>query len=71
MQLEEHTKKECINTLKNKCDAMNSKLTSIESMTANRWKNIDKVIDKFIFGIALILILNITILAAIFCFCLR
>ena len=66
MQSEGQTKKESINTLKNKCDAMHEKLTSIEAMTASRWKGIDVVIDKFIYSVAILLILNCTILAILF-----
>lgn len=66
MQSEGRTKKESINTLKNKCDAMHEKLTSIETMTASRWKSIDVVIDKFIYSVAILLLLNCTILAILF-----
>jgi hypothetical protein len=66
MQSEGQTKKESINTLKNKCDAMHDKLSSIETMTASRWKSIDVVIDKFIYSVAILLFLNCTILAILF-----
>jgi len=66
MQYEGQTKKDSINTLKNKCDAMHDKLTSIEAMTASRWKNIDVVIDKFVLSVSILLILNCTILAILF-----
>jgi hypothetical protein len=66
MQLEGQTKKESINTLKNKCDAMHNKLSSIESMTASRWNNIDVVINKFVISVSILLVLNCTILAILF-----
>ena len=66
MQSEGQTKKECINTLKNKCDAMHDKLTSIETLTATRWKSIDVVIDKFVLSVGILIFLNCTILAILF-----
>jgi len=66
MQSEGQTKKESINTLKNKCDAMHDKLPSIETMTASRWKSIDVVINKFVYSVAILLLLNCTILAILF-----
>lgn len=66
MQLEGQTKKESIKTLKNKCDAMQNKLASIEAMTKIRWDNIDVVINKFVLSVSILLVLNCTILAILF-----
>jgi hypothetical protein len=67
MQLEENlTKnKKNVTNLKNQCDKLALQLKSIEDLTKVRWDNIDKVIDIFKYSIAIIILINLTILFVI------
>jgi hypothetical protein len=62
MQLEENlTKnKKNVTNLKNQCDKLALQLKSIEDLT--RWDNIDQVINIFKYSIAIIILINLTIL---------
>lgn len=64
MQLEENlTKnKKHVTNLKRQCDNLASQLKSIEDLTRVRWDNIDKVINIFKYSIAIIILINLTIL---------
>jgi|DEB0MinimDraft_4_1074332.scaffolds.fasta_scaffold00037_23 hypothetical protein len=64
MQLEENlTKnKKNVTNLKKQCDNLASQLKSIEDLTRVRWDNIDKVINIFKYSIAIIILINLTIL---------
>jgi hypothetical protein len=64
MQLEENlTKnKKNVTNLKNQCDKLALQLKSIEDLTRIRWDNIDQVINIFKYSIAIIILINLTIL---------
>jgi hypothetical protein len=63
MELEDiSTKKENVTNLKQRCDELNEKITSIQDITKKRWDNIDQVIDIFKTGIILLIGLNLIIL---------
>ena len=60
MELEDiSTKKENITNLKQRCDELNEKITSIQDITKKRWDNIDNVINIFKIGIFLLIFLNL------------
>jgi len=64
MQLEENLtrNKKNVTNLKKQCDNLASQLKSIEDLTRVRWDNIDKVINIFKYSIAIIILINLTIL---------
>jgi hypothetical protein len=64
MQLEENlTKnKKNVTNLKKQCDKLALQLKSIEDLTRVRWDNIDQVINIFKYSIAIIILINLTIL---------
>lgn len=56
------TKKENVTNLKQRCDELNEKITSIQDITKKRWDKIDQVIEIFKTGIILLIGLNLIIL---------